>query len=150
MIIRHDGTKLQIHQNTGNASGQLQDSFNSKMDGYISKALLGSTETTDSSKSSGYAQAQIHQNSDHRHETDLNFVRRNLNSRFITVLKAAGFDTKGGTFILKSRTVLSLKDEFDLHFKMAKELKIPFDDDFFYEKYGMPHPKNYKQLKKVI
>lgn len=27
VIIRHDGTKLQIHQNTGNASGQLQDSF---------------------------------------------------------------------------------------------------------------------------
>ncbi|QXU42078.1 hypothetical protein [Pedobacter sp. D749] len=33
---------------------------------------------------------------------------------------------------------------------MAKELKIPFDDDFFYEKYGMPRQKNYKQLKKAI
>lgn len=33
---------------------------------------------------------------------------------------------------------------------MAKELKISFDDDFFYEKYGMPRQKNYKQLKKAI
>ncbi|QNK63958.1 DUF935 family protein [Pedobacter sp. PAMC26386] len=151
VIIRPDGTNVEIHQNTGNASGDLQDSFVTKMDGYINKVLLGTTETTESSKTSGYAQAKVHQQSDNKkHETDLNFVRRNLNSRFIKVLKAAGFDTKGGTFVLKSKTGLSLKDEFDLHYKMANDLKIPYDDDFFYEKYGMPRPKNYEALKKAI
>jgi len=150
VIIRPDGTNVEIHQNTGNASGQLQESFATKMDGYISKALLGTTETTESSKSSGYAQAEIHQNSDNKkHENDVTFVRRCLNSRFIKVLKAAGFDTKGGTFVLKSKSELSLKEEFDIHLKMAKELNIPFDDDFFYEKYGMPRPKNYDALKKA-
>jgi len=151
IIIRPKGTDLQIHGNNGNASGQLQDSFATKMDGYISKALLGTTETTESSKSSGYAQAEVHQNADNKkHETDLTFVRKNLNSKFIKVLIAAGFNTQGGTFVLKDKTALSLKEQFDIHMKMADQLGIPYDDDFFYEKYGMPRPKNYDALKKAI
>ena len=151
IIIRPEGTKLDIHQNTGNANGQLQDAFATKMDGYISKALLGTTETTESSKSSGYAQAEVHQKVDNKkHETDLTFVRKNLNSKFIKVLIAAGFNTRGGTFVIKDKSELSLKEQFDIHMKMAEKLGIPYDDDFFYEKYGMPRPKNYEALKKAI
>lgn len=149
VIIRPDGTKMEIHNNTGNANGALQATFAGKMDGYISKALLGSTETTDSSKTSGYAQAEIHQEQDkNKNATDLTFVRRNLNSRFIKVLKAAGFDTKGGTFTLKSKKEFTKKEAYEIHKSMAKDLNIPIDDNFFYEEYGMPKPENYKQLKK--
>lgn len=152
VIIHPDGTKIDIKNNTGNANGDLQDKFATKMDGYISKALLGSTETTDSSKSSGYAQAEIHQDQDEKkNESDITFARRILNSRFIKLLKAAGFDTKGGTFTLKSKRELGLKDAFDVHYKMVKELGMPFDYDFFYETYGMPRPKDFdKQLKALL
>lgn len=148
VIIRPVGTTIDIKNNTGNANGDLQNKFTEKMDAYISKLFLGSTETTDSSKSSGYAQSQTHQEQqDKKSETDLNFVRRNLNSRFIKILKAAGFDTKGGTFVLKQKKKLD-KEAFEVHKEMAKELGVPLDDDFFYEEYGARKPDDYEKLKK--
>ncbi|WP_149913505.1 phage portal protein family protein [Sphingobacterium cavernae] len=146
ILIRPSGTKVDIKNSTGNANGQLQDTFVSKMDAYISKVLIGSTETTDSSKSSGYAQAEIHNKSDEKkNESDLQFVRRSLNSQFIKVLKAAGFDTKGGTFVIKKDKNLD-KSAFDIHLSMRKN-GIPVDDDFFYEEYGVRKPDNYDDLK---
>ncbi|TZF81809.1 DUF935 family protein [Pedobacter sp. BS3] len=150
VIIRPAGTKVDIKNNTGNANGDLQAKFADKMDAYISKVLLGSTETTDSSKSSGYAQAEIHQEQDEKkNETDLTFVRRYLNSRFIKVLKAHGFDTKGGTFVLKKTKKLN-KEAYEVHKSMRNDLKVPIDDDFFYEEYGVRKPDNYDELKKAL
>lgn len=149
VIIRPAGTSIDIKNNTGNATGALQDTFATKMDGYISKLFLGSTETTDSSKSSGYAQSQTHQEQqDKKGIKDLNFVRRYLNSRFIKVLKAAGFDTKGGTFVLKENKGIN-KEAFEVHKAIAKDLGVPIDDDFWYEHYGVRKPDNYDELKKA-
>lgn len=148
VIIRPDGTKMEIHNNTGNANGDLQKGFALLMDTYISIVLLGTTETTTSSATSGYAQSKTHQEQDeNKNETDLNFVRRNLNSRFIKVLKAAGFDTRGGTFVLK-KVRKPNKEAFEIHKSMKNDLSIPMDDDFYYEEYGVPKPKNYDELKK--
>lgn len=150
VIIRPAGTSVDIKNNTGNANGALQDTFVSKMDGYISKCLLGTTETTEASKSSGYAQASIHQDQDEKkNESDLNYVRRYLNSRFIPILQAAGFDTKGGTFVLKKKRNLN-KEAFDIHKSMRNDLKIPIDDDFFYEEYSVRKPDNYQELKDAM
>lgn len=147
VIIRPAGTKVDIKNNTGTANGQLQNSFTTKMDGYISKALLGTTETTDSSTSSGYAQAETHNKQDEKkNESDLQFVRRSLNSQFIKILKAAGFDTKGGTFVIKADRNLD-KSAFEIHKQMRNDLKVPIDDDFFYEEYGVRKPDNYDELK---
>ncbi len=148
IIIRPEGTAIDIKGNQGNANGQLQDSFATKMDGYISKALLGSTETTDSSSSSGYAQSKVHQDEDvKKNDSDINFVRRVLNSRFIKCLIAAGFNVKGGTFIIESDKKLSKKESYEIHKSIAKDLGLPIDDNFFYETYEMPKPANYEQLK---
>ncbi len=149
IIIRPKGTEVSMVNNTGNANGDLQNKFTDKMDDYIAKALLGSTETTGTSKTSGYAQSKVHQEGDEKKsETDLNFVRRNLNSRFTKVMRANGLDTKGGTFILKQTKKIDKKAQFDIHKSMAKDLNIPIEDDFFYEEYGMPRPENYEALKK--
>lgn len=148
IIIRPEGTNIDIKGSTSNATGDLQEKFMSAMNKEISKALLGSTETTESSKSSGYAQAETHQQQDvKKNETDITFTRRILNSRFIKILKAAGFDTKGGSFTLKSEKSLSKKEAFEIHKAMAKDLGLPIDDDFFYEEYEMPKPKDYDAQK---
>lgn len=150
IMIRPSGTKVDIKNNTGNANGHLQDTFVSKMDAYISKVLLGSTETTDSSTRSGYAQAEIHQKEDQKkNESDLQFVRRSLNSQFIKILKAAGFDTKGGTFVIKKDKNLD-KTSYEIHKSMRKDLGIPIDDDFYYEEYGVRKPDNYEELKNEL
>ncbi len=151
IIIRPNGTTIDIKQGTGNANGDLQEKFMSAMNKEISKVLLGSTETTESSKSSGYAQSETHQDQDEKkNETDIQFVRRILNSRFITLLEAAGFSTNGGTFTIKAKSQLSLKDSFTIEKSMALELNMPIDHNYFYEKYGMPKPTDYDAQIKAI
>lgn len=148
VIIRPSGTEVDIKNNTGNANGDLQNKFADKMDSYIAKLFLGATETIDSSKSSGYAQSETHAKQQAgKSETDLNFVRRYLNSRFIKVLKSAGFDTKGGTFVIKEIKAID-QTTFNVHKAMRQDLGVPIDDDFFYEEYGVRKPDNYEALKK--
>lgn len=149
VILHPKGTEIDIKNNTGTANGQLQGSFHDTLNKEISKALLGSTETTESSNSSGYAQAETHANQDNqKHVTDITYVRKYLNSRFVAVLKAAGFDTKGGKFTIKSQRQLSKKEAYEIHKSIAIDLKLPIDNDFFYEEYEMTKPKDYeKQLK---
>jgi phage gp29-like protein len=146
-IVRPAGTDITLLENKTNANGDLQDKFITLLNREISKALLGSTETTESSTSSGYAQAQTHAAQDERkNESDINFTRRVLNSRFIKILNAAGFSTQGGRFIVEGEdNELSVKESFDIHMQLKKE-GIPIDDDFFYETYGIPKPDNYDQI----
>ncbi|WAC40571.1 phage portal protein family protein [Pedobacter sp. SL55] len=151
VIIRPEGTNLDIKNNTGSANGQLQGSFHDTMNKEISKALLGSTETTEASKSSGYAQSETHKEQDaDKKETDVNFVRRTLNSCFIPILQAAGFNTKGGTFVLKSKNHLTKKERFEIAKTMVKELDIPVSDDFFYENFEIEKPEDYEKLKNEL
>lgn len=149
-IIRPSGTTIEVIENKTSDTGSAHDKFISSLNKEISKALLGSTETTESSSSSGYAQSETHQDQDElKHLNDLAFTRKVLNSRFIRILHTFGFDTMGGEFVIQGEDQELEKDKsFEMHFKMAKDLGLPVDDDFWYETYGIPKPENYEQLKK--
>jgi SPP1 gp7 family putative phage head morphogenesis protein len=144
-IIRPAGTTIDIKENNVKNTGDAHGSFLSFLNKEISKALLGSTETTESSSSSGYAQSQTHSEQDDRkHENDISFTRKILNSRFIRVMQAYGFDTEGGRFVVQGEdTELSKKDMFAMHEKMATTLGMPVDYDWMYETYGMQKPEDY-------
>jgi SPP1 gp7 family putative phage head morphogenesis protein len=148
-IVRPEGTNITLLENKSNANGDLQDKFMTFLNKEISKALLGSTETTESSNSSGYAQAETHAGQDERkNESDINFVRRVLNSRFIKILTTHGFDTAGGRFVIEGEdNELSVKESFDIQMRLFDK-GLPIEDDFFYETYGIPKPANYDQIKK--
>lgn len=147
-IIRPEGTTLNILESKLTQSSIHAD-FKKDMNAEISKALLGTTETTESSDSSGYAQSKEHgEQDDNKHDSDINFVRKVLNSRFLKILEAHGFNTEGGYFIIQGEeTKLSTKESFEMHKSMVTELGVIVEDDFWYETYGMPKPDNYDQLK---
>lgn len=148
-LVRPKGTEVTLLANSSNANGDLQDKLMSFLNKEISKALLGSTETTESSSSSGYAQSKTHAGQDERkNESDIQFTRRILNSRFTRILASAGFDVSGGKFIIEGEdNELTIKESFDMHMQMKKD-GLPIDDDFFYETYGVPKPANYNELKR--
>lgn len=148
-IVRPEGTNINLIENKSNANGALQTGFIAMLNREISKALLGSTETTEASAASGYAQSKTHEGQDERkNESDINFARRILNSRFIKILEAHGFNTKGGSFIVQGEdNELTKKETFEIHRSLATEMKLPIEDDFWYDTYGIPKPKNYDQLK---
>lgn len=141
-LVRPKGTEINLIENSKAANGDLQDKLMTFLNKEISKALLGSTETTESSTSSGYAQSKTHGEQDERkNESDINFTRRILNSRFIRILASHGIDTKGGRFIVEGESnELSVKESFDMQMAM-KKAGIHIDDAFFYETYSIPTPK---------
>jgi len=148
-LVRPAGTEVKLLASTANANGDLQDKLMAFLNKEISKVYLGSTETTESSKSSGYAQSETHADQDERkNESDLNFVRRILNSRFTKILNSAGFDLSGGHFVIEGESnELTTKESFEIHKGLKDAFNLPMDDDFLYETYGVPKPANYDKLK---
>lgn len=148
-IIRPDGTEINIIENRTKDTSDAHGSFLGFLNKEISKALLGSTETTEASNASGYAQSKTHaEEDDDKHETDISFTRKVLNSRFIRVIQAAGFDTRGGTFSVKEEDKkLSKKETFEILKGAIKELNLPVEDDFIYETLNFPKPDDYDKRK---
>ena len=134
-ITRPAGTKINLLENRANANGDLQLHFVNKLNAEISKVILGQTETTESSASSGYAQSQIHaQVEDDINISDINYARRGLNTRFIEIMIALGIPgVEGGRFIVHEEPVqqLSAKEKLNMDIALVRDLQLPVDDDYF-------------------
>ncbi|GIZ10273.1 DUF935 family protein [Flavobacterium sp. UMI-01] len=130
-----------------NADGKLQLGLIGACNEEMSIAILGNTETTKASSSSGYAQSKEHgEQQDELTISDLIFVENLLNStKFLNILKSYGFDVNG-----KFEFELDL-DLFKLKLRMEIDTfvstKVPVGDEYWYQTYGIPKPDNYDELK---
>lgn len=131
-----------------NGDGKLQESLKTACNDEMSVTVLGVTETTTSSKSSGYAQSDTHQKQQSEVvKDDMTYLLDYVNSsQFLSILKSYGLPVDGGAF--------EFKKEIDLEaLKVRKEIdmfvsgKVPVSDDYFYDTYGIPKPDNYDELK---
>lgn len=151
MMIPKQATFQMLDGKASNGDGKLQGGFKDACNEEMAIAILGNTETTSSSSSSGYAQSKEHgEQQDEITASDLIFVENELNSEhFLNILKSYGFDVEGGEFEYELELNLSklkLKMEID---NIVSE-KVPVDDDYWYETYGIRKPKNYEALKKEM
>ena len=151
MMIPKQATFQMLDGKASNGDGKLQGGFKDACNEEMAIAILGNTETTSSSSSSGYAQSKEHgEQQDEITASDLIFVENELNSEhFLNILKSYGFDVEGGEFEYELELNLSklkLKMEID---NLVSE-KVPVDDDYWYETYGIRKPKNYEALKKEM
>lgn len=136
---------------TSNGDGQLQERLKEACNAEMSVKVLGVTETTTSSKSSGYAQSSTH--ADQQSEVvadDMAYLLNYLNSKkFQTILKSYGYPVEGGEFEFEKELnleKLSKKKDIDI----AISSKVPVGDDYWYETYGIPKPDNYDELKQKM
>ncbi|QEM13469.1 DUF935 family protein [Mucilaginibacter rubeus] len=146
-LVRPAGTKVNFFPNTTTSNGQLQKSFHDTCNEEISKALLGTTETTQSSSSSGYAQAKEHgRQDDDKKEADKDYVRRHLNSFFIKIMRAFGLPVvEGGKFIIpEGKEKVTPTDQMNMFVQMAKDLGMPINHDDVYQLAGMKKPDDYE------
>lgn len=111
--------------------------------------ILGQTETTTSSKSSGYAQSQTHADVlESILEDDREEELTTLNEQVLPILANLGYAVEGGGFAYKMQPEkLGKKDQADIVVKFKKEIGLPVDDDYIYDEFGIPKPKNYDQIK---
>jgi phage gp29-like protein len=148
-LIRPEGTEVSFIQATSTVqTGELYDKMASFCNKEISKTLLGQTETTESSDSSGYAQSATHKDTESDiNRSDRKYVSGILNSRIKKVFSDHGWELEG-RFRIKddNEERLSPKDRLDMALSM-RQSGVPISDEYFYDNFGIEKPENYEALK---
>ncbi|HXS38322.1 MAG TPA: DUF935 family protein [Flavipsychrobacter sp.] len=135
-----------------NGDGELQAKFRNACNAEMSVVILGNTESTTSSDSSGYAQSEVHAKQQLEvTKSDMQYVRNMLNSNyFLNILKSYGFPIDGGKFTFtKSYDVEQLRERISIDVKLVNKLGLPIDNSYFYETYGIPKPNGYQEKSNV-
>lgn len=148
MMIPKQAQFEMLDGKTSNGTGELQERLIKVCNQEMSIAILGNSETTSSSSSSGYAQAEVHSKQQlDITKSDLAFVQNVLNEeKFLTVLRSYGYPINGGSFEFERELDLdALKKRFEIDDRVST--KVPIDDDYWYSTYGVPKPYNYGELK---
>lgn len=131
---------------TSNGTGDLQDKFKDACNDELSVLILGNTETTKSSKSSGYAQSKEHgKQQSEVTKSDTQFVCNLLNcDKFISILKSYGYDVEGGEF--------TVEEQMDVDHQLTRaqvldtlknKLGLPLSHDNIYEEFAVSKPDDY-------
>jgi SPP1 gp7 family putative phage head morphogenesis protein len=125
---------------TSNGNGELQSKLITICNQEMSIAILGNSETTTSSNSSGYAQSSIHARQQLEiTKNDLVFVQNTLNDpKFKAILKSYGYPIEGSFEYEIEIDLEALKQRLEID-KVVSE-KIQIDDDYWYDTYGYPRP----------
>lgn len=154
------GTKMQLPKEIepkvfdgkqSNGDGSLQDKFRYACNEEMSVIILGVTETTTSSKNSGYAQSSVHlQEQDEVTIDDMSDELSFINSpEMMAIFKSYGYPVAGGQWVYEDEVDLdNLKKKVDIVVEVAKI--APVSDDYLYEITNIPKPDNYDELKKKM
>lgn len=107
--------------------------------------ILGQTMTTQDGSSR--SQSETHKEVEESiNKADRRFVQRVLNTILLPRLAKRGYPVEGGYFYFaEAGESISLKDQLDMDVRLVNELGVALDDDYFYETYGRPRPKQAKR-----
>lgn len=141
--------ELTIHEaQNQSGSNELFDSLRKSMNEEMTVLILGATESTTSSRSSGYAQSETHKktvdevaNDDKEDELSI------LNEKVLPVLVLLGLLPDGGSFIYDEPMDIEAAEVKMRIAESAKRMGVPIDDDYIYQITGIPKPVNYNELK---
>ena len=122
-----------------NSDGDLQLSFIKALNEEMSITILGNTETTTSSYSTGYAQSKVHLEQQYEiTRSDLIYTAAMLNSpKFLAVLQGYGYPVSNGSFVFsKDMDIDYLKARVAVDKEIAQVVPIP--ESYWYDTYGIP------------
>lgn len=148
MMIPKQAQFEMLDGKSSNGNGQLQRTFINTCNEEMSIAILGNSETTTSSASSGYAQAKEHGKQQQEIiKADMKLLLNTLNSDyFLGILALYGYPVEGGHFSFAQEVDLTaLTQRINIDIQLAD--RVPIDDDYWYNTYGIPKPDNYDELK---
>ncbi len=124
-----------------NSDGNLQLSFIRMLNDEMSIIILGNTDTTTSSDSSGYAQSKIHLEQQYEiTRSDLAYTAAMLNDpKFLGILASYGYSVKEGNFIFsKDMDIEYLGKRIAIDKDVAE--KVPISAAYWYDTYGISEP----------
>lgn len=138
MIPRQADFEIKDGKQT-NCDGSLQLSFIKALNEEISVTVLGNTETTTSSASSGYAQSRIHLGQQYEiTRSDMVYTTAMLNSeKFLGILRAYGYSVDGGNFsFTREKDIDYLQARMAIDKEVSQMVHIP--EKYWYDTYGIP------------
>jgi hypothetical protein len=150
-IVIPEEAKLEfLESKTTTGSSDLYKDLANACDDQLSILILGNTETTKSSASSGYAQSSTHANQQEQiAEDDRAYIIGYLETEVRRVFKAMGLPMDGGEWQFEpEQEHVQLKDRVIIDTTL-RNAGLPIDDDYFYTKYSIPKPDNYEKQKKT-
>lgn len=121
-----------------NSDGDLQLSFLKMLNDELSVIVLGNTETTSSSRTTGYAQSKIHMEQQYEiTKSDIAYVTAMLNSaKCKSILQLYGYEVQDGYFeFAKDTDTDHLSQRIAIDMQVAQHIKIP--DAYWYDTYGI-------------
>ena len=127
MMIPKQASFQMLDGKQSNGDGKLQESFKKACNEEMAIAILGNTETTSSSSSSGYAQSKEHgEQQDEITASDLIYVENLLNSKqFFNILRSYGYPIDGGKFEFELDLNLGkLKQRLEIDMAVSQSLTI--------------------------
>ncbi len=141
MIPRQADFEIKDGKQT-NCDGNLQLSFIKAMNEELSITILGNTETTTSSYSTGYAQSKVHLEQQYEiTRSDIIYTASMLNdSKFLSILQGYGYPVQNGKFVFaKDMDVEYLKTRMAVDKEVAQKVTVP--ENYWYDTYGIPCTK---------
>lgn len=148
-VVLPKEAELTIHE-AGNAqgNGELFNTLRKACNDEIAVLILGQTETTTSSASSGYAQSKTHAAvEDAINHDDKEDELAVFNEQVVPILRNLGYAIEGKFIHEPEAEQVSIKDKVEIIDVVRNKLNAPVDDDHIYELTGIPKPKNYDQQK---
>ncbi len=125
-----------------NSDGNLQLSFIKALNEEMSITILGNTETTTSSYSTGYAQSKVHLEQQYEiTKSDIIYTAAMLNSpKFLSILQSYGYPVTNGHFVFaKDMDIDYLKTRVAIDKEVAQ--MVPVAESYWYDTYGIPGGK---------
>lgn len=144
-----EGTDIEFVPNNSNGSAQLYDDLRKACNNELSVLVLGQTLTTDQGERGARSLGEVHyQVQEMMHSEDRIFILNLLNEKLLPLLEHHGYDTRGGQFVFDEIETLDTKTSLEIDMMLAQQ--VPIDDDYFYDKYNIPKPKQVPSLKPQI
>lgn len=145
-VVAPEDAKMEYFQGGGTQNSDIFRYLREACNQELTITVLGNTETTLSSTSSGYAQSATHMLSEEElARDDRKFILRVLNEKLNPYLQSIGYQVDGGKWSFVDEDGLTLKERIEIDLKVAE--KVPIPDSYWYEKYHLPQPTEEEKKK---
>ncbi|MBR3444333.1 MAG: DUF935 family protein [Prevotella sp.] len=150
-FIHGKDTQLRLVE-AGNKTGSadVYERLVERCNNEISKLILGNTLTTEASDNGTQALGTVHKKVEDRIAgADRLYILDILNYDMADIFTAMGIDTQGGEFFFPEKKDVDMDTKVNILTQLHNNFKLPVDDDWLYEEFGIEKPKDYEAQKKA-
>lgn len=152
VIVHPSGTELNLIQAQNvSGGGDLYERLGTYCNNEISKTVTGNTLTTEAGDKGTQALGTVQKEG----EEDINFFVKQeilniLNYEMTETFARLGIDTAGGEFFFVPPKSKNSQEKVNVLKTLKNDMQLPIDDDYLYEEFGIPKPKDYEAMKEEL